>query len=360
MSAADNEFELNQSRIGRLVKLGADDIQQKALEFARKSEALQQSGEMAAAHRLKQEREGATRQQEAASLRLKREAEAAAAAEAALEEMRAHRGQLQSKVVEQGERRLAGEATLRDLEKKAEGADPDELKRLHALVALADRLSSQKSDFKKQCARQLAAWQAELASLESANASTVDEEGAKLAEIERLHAAEEAKAMTMRRLVGQKGRQAASLAREVDDVPSSAELMQYERRFRELYGQVASKLTETKRYFALYNTLEEQKGYLTKEVSLLNSIHENYSKAATGSAKDKIADSVEGLNSSVQQNLAKAQQRLQEERSSRDAAQAAYDKLVEAQRRYFQLVKAYQLECQKNEEMAAQITATGG
>ena len=209
-------------------------------------------------------------------------------------------------------------------------------------------------------ALQLAAWQAELASLESANASTVDEEGAKLAEIERLHAAEEAKAMTMRRLVGQKGRQAASLAREVDDVPSSAELMQYERRFRELYGQVASKLTETKRYFALYNTLEEQKGYLTKEVSLLNSIHENYSKAATGSAKDKIADSVEGLNSSVQQNLAKAQQRLQEERSSRDAAQAAYDKLVEAQRRYFQLVKAYQLECQKNEEMAAQITATGG
>ena len=42
----------------------------------------------------------------------------------------------------------------------------------------------------------------------------------------------------MRRLVGQKGREIQLLGRQVDDVPTSAELMQYERRFRELYSQV--------------------------------------------------------------------------------------------------------------------------
>ena len=50
------------------------------------------------------------------------------------------------------------------------------------------------------------------------------------------------------------------------DQPNRAELVQYERRFRELYQQVASKLEETKKYFNLYNTLEERKTYLGKEV----------------------------------------------------------------------------------------------
>jgi hypothetical protein len=90
--------------------------------------------------------------------------------------------------------------------------------------------------------------QAELAALQSTSAATADEETARLAEIEALFDAEEGKAASMRRLVGQKGREISSLARQVDDVPTSAELMQYERRFRELFAQVASTLEETRRY----------------------------------------------------------------------------------------------------------------
>merc|ERR1719171_2870086 len=115
----------------------------------------------------------------------------------------------------------------------------------------------------------------------------------------------------MRRLLGQKGRQIASLQRQIDDIPTRAELMQYERRFRELYQQVASKSEETKKYYDSYNMLEEKKGYLTKEASLINSIHENFTKSAGGS-KDKLVESVEGLVKSVQQNLEKAQARLAE------------------------------------------------
>ena len=56
------------------------------------------------------------------------------------------------------------------------------------------------------------------------------------------------------------------------------ELMQYERRFRELYQQLASKSEETKRYYDQYNLLGEKQGYLTKEASLINSIHDNFMK----------------------------------------------------------------------------------
>lgn len=41
---------------------------------------------------------------------------------------------------------------------------------------------------------------------------------------------------------------------------------------------VSAKHRETKQYFTLYNTLNDTKQYLTKELSLLNSIYENYAE----------------------------------------------------------------------------------
>jgi len=240
---------------------------------------------------------------------------------------------------------------MAQLEERAASAPPEELAKLQELVALCERMSQQKAEFKRQCARQLEEMTQELASLEQDQAVSADDDMQNLLEIERLHEAESTKASQMRRLVGQKGREIAKLHREVDDIPTSAELMQYERRFRELYQQVASKLEETRKYYSLYNTLEEKKGYLSKEVSLMNSIHENYTKAATAN-KDRIVESVEGLLKSVQQNLHKVEQRLSETTSARDATQQRYDKLVEKQRRYFQLVKDYQAECQRNETLS--------
>ena len=361
--ASSAASDVNQSRIGKLVKLGASEIKEAALSFAQKSSALAQSGEMAAAHRLRAEREGAAKQLEAAKHKLQREGAKAREAEQALETLRTQRAAAQSEVAAHLSARAESEKAMAELEVLAEGADQGELSRLQALLALTERQASQKAEFKRECAKQMRQMQLELEELRrERSAEDDDEEAAKLAEIERLHAGETAKAEQMRRLVGQKGRESMLLARQLDDVPSAAELMQYERRFRELYSQVASKLDETRRYYALYNTLEEKKGYLSKEVSLLNSIHETFTKAS--GSKDKIADSIESLLKSVQQSVAKVEQRLHDELATRNETQAKYDKLVETQRKYFQLVKSYQIECQKNEELAATMAAaaadTGG
>ena len=42
-----------------------------------------------------------------------------------------------------------------------------------------------------------------------------------------------------------------------------------------------------------------------------------------------------------------------DERSTRDKHQTQFDALVAKQRKYFQLVKLYQQECQKNEELSS-------
>lgn len=84
-----------------------------------------------------------------------------------------------------------------------------------------------------------------------------------------------------------KNREIAHLQRKIDEVPSRAELTQYQRRFIELYGQgntdymyiymylrsfmyitVSSMLNETRQYYTLYNSLEDQREYMEKEVHL--------------------------------------------------------------------------------------------
>nr|XP_029118937.1 coiled-coil domain-containing protein 93 isoform X5 [Elaeis guineensis] len=62
------------------------------------------------------------------------------------------------------------------------------------------------------------------------------------------------------------------LKRQIDDVPVQTELIQYERRFSELYVQIQEKHRQTCKHYATYNTLLEIKELMLKETSLLNSI----------------------------------------------------------------------------------------
>ncbi|RUS75278.1 hypothetical protein EGW08_016970 [Elysia chlorotica] len=83
--------------------------------------------------------------------------------------------------------------------------------------------------------------------------------------IDKQYTADKEKLHKIRLLLAKKNREIAGLQRKIDEVPSRAELSQYQRRFLELYNQVASKHTETKQFFTLYNTLEDTKTYLNKE-----------------------------------------------------------------------------------------------
>ena len=265
-------------------------------------------------------------------------------------------GALEAQLAAQAARRQRAADEAAELRRQAEEADPTQMAELQSLVALNTKLKQQQGDFKKQCKTQLQQMQQERAKQEAHEQqdadATADEHLARVQEIERVYAAETAKADKMRRLLGQKGRSIASLQRQIDDIPTRAELMQYERRFRELYQQVASKSEETKKYYDSYNMLDEKKGYLVKEASLINSIHENFAKsAAGGGGRDKLVESVEGLVKSVQQSLDKVKARLADEVAQKEAAQLQYDKLVDKERKYFKLVKEFQLECERNEQV---------
>ena len=99
----------------------------------------------------------------------------------------------------------------------------------------------------------------------------------------------------------------AGVQRQLDEIPSRTELTQYQKRFLELYNLVASKLSETRQFYGLYNILDATKLYLTREVTLLNSIFDNFEKAkATKNNQEKFLDTLETMLKSVRDLLAKA------------------------------------------------------
>lgn len=93
---------------------------------------------------------------------------------------------------------------------------------------------------------------------------------ARLREIETIYEADVDKHAKLRQVLARKNQEIAAVVRAIDDIPTRAELLQYERRFVELYQLVAEKLKETRKYFALYNTLDDTRTYLSREVGVFS------------------------------------------------------------------------------------------
>jgi chromosome segregation ATPase len=153
--------------------------------------------------------------------------------------------------------------------------DKAKLKVLHDLQTRSEALKQQVEQFKDSCRRHLADLQERIRELESEAASG---EGARrLAELRAQHEDAAARLDKAKALLSAQNREVDRLQRLLDDIPSRAELLQYERRFAELYDEVAAKLDETRRYFALYNTITKKKEFMVKEEELITSMITNFS-----------------------------------------------------------------------------------
>ncbi|XP_035724003.1 coiled-coil domain-containing protein 93-like [Vespa mandarinia] len=222
-------------------------------------------------------------------------------------------------------------------------------KRLEELLLVHDGLKDQEQKFREQCKSDFDLLRGMLKEI---NDVVPTEEEDRVKEYE-----EQKKVVAKARLELAKGnRIIASLTRQLDDVPGRSELTQYQRRFMELYNQVSAKHKETKQYYTLYNTLDDTKLYLSKELSLLNSIQDNYNEAmASTSGKEQFLEQFESAVARVKYNKAMVEKRCADEKNRRDALSQQLVTLVEQQRKYVVAVRQLTIECRKNEALLAQL-----
>ncbi|KAF7996361.1 hypothetical protein HCN44_001993 [Aphidius gifuensis] len=226
------------------------------------------------------------------------------------------------------------------------------LAKLEELLAVHSGLKNQEHKFREQCKIDLVNLQNLVENIETCDPQEKENQ---IAEYDSLKES----INKTRLLLAKKNRAIASLTRKLDDVPGRSELTQYQRRFMELYNQVSAKHKETKQYYTLYNTLDDTKLYLSKELSLLNSIQENYNEAmASASGKEQFLKQFEAIIAGIKRNKDMVETRCAEEKDKRFKLNKQLVTLVEQQRKYVAAVRQLTIECRKNEALLAQLRAT--
>ncbi|KAG9349737.1 hypothetical protein JZ751_028185 [Albula glossodonta] len=234
------------------------------------------------------------------------------------------------------------------------------LEKLRALVAMNENLKSQEQEFRTHCREEMARLQQSIESLKVESGDDTEDEKERNQLIEKQYKSDRDKLLKIRLLLARRNREIAILQRKIDEVPSRAELTQYQKRFIELYGQVSATHKETKQFFTLYNTLDDKKVFLEKEVNLLNSIHDNFQQAmASSGAKEQFLRQMEQIVEGIKQNRIKMEKKKQENKMRRDQLNDEYLELLEKQRLYFKTVKDFKEECRKNEMLLSKLRAKG-
>lgn len=363
---ASEESRLTASSVGQIVGLCSAEIKQIVSEYAGKQSELsaEESPEKLGTSQLHQRKVISLNKQILQKTKH-------------LEELQTNHTSLQAKYSDMkktltelknhGEKLDKEQAALEKLEAKA---DPSILQSLRALVAMNENLKSQEQEFKAHCREEMARLQQEIETLKAERtpgdktSSSGEPQGAATStmthneDLDRRYNMEKEKLYKIRLLQARRNREIAILHRKIDEVPSRAELIQYQKRFIELYRQISAVHKETKQFFTLYNTLDDRKVYLEKEISLLNSIHENFSQAmASPASRDQFLRQMEQIVEGIKQNRMKMEKKKQENKMRRDQLNDQYLELLEKQRLYFKTVKEFKEEGRKNELLLSKIKA---
>uniref|UniRef100_A0A8V0ZF71 Coiled-coil domain-containing protein 93 n=1 Tax=Gallus gallus TaxID=9031 RepID=A0A8V0ZF71_CHICK len=320
---ATEEGKLTASTVGQIVGLQSDEIKQIVSEYAEKQ------SELSAEER--PERLGAAQQHRRKVASLNKQI---LQKTKLLEELQAKFVDLQAKCTEAKKTLTEVKSYSEKLDKELAAletiesqADSSVLQNLRMLVAMNENLKSQEQEFKAHC---------------RVSFSFLDDSSEPNKLIDQQYQTEKEKLQKIRLLLARRNREIAILQRKIDEVPSRAELTQYQKRFIELYSQVSATHKETKQFFTLYNTLDDKKVYLEKEVNLLNSIHDNFHQAmASSGSREQFLRQMEQIVEGIKQNRMKMEKKKQENKMRRDQLNDEYLELLEKQRLYFKTVKEF-------------------
>jgi hypothetical protein len=258
---------------------------------------------------------------------------------------------------QEGHRRATQKAERRnariqaEIDRVAGSLDPQRQAALRALGLLVQRnekLAAEKDALVTGCKATLQEWRARV---DQGRREQAGDDNENYAAVEQQHLEERARLNKVLAMVAQQNRDIDALQRQIDAIPTRAELVQYERRFVELYEQVQRTFAETKQHFVRYNTLSETLGYLRKEMDLLDSIHEKCRQVLGTRGAEQLPASVEQTADSVGVSKQRILDKLEAERRTTQTLMDACTALQARQRQYFTAVKELKEECHRNEQL---------
>ena len=247
---------------------------------------------------------------------------------------------------------IAKTKELESMEGKAEFQE--HLQTLKELIRLNETLKSKEKVFKAACVKQREVILQKKSEMEDSTSKSEDSK--RLNEIDTMYDGVKKKYDKIRQLLAKKNQHISMVARQIDDVPTRTELIQYERRFVELYQQVDSKLEENRKYYDYYNTQQRIYQFLSKEAEMLQSINDTFLEGMrTKSNQKDFLEQMESLIGGIERTKESQEKMLGTVKGKFESNSKKHQKLVEKQRAYFKAVKDFQVACDKNELLEEQL-----
>ena len=119
---------------------------------------------------------------------------------------------------------------------------------------------------------------------------------------------------------------------------------------------MANKFSETQQFYTMYNTLESQKVFMSREVSMLNSILETIPQSNhSQSQKEHFLKQLEGLVREVKQLQNKVESTLKQEEKIKAEVTHELNDLLETHRTYNSLVRDMREELNMSSQLADKL-----
>ena len=123
---------------------------------------------------------------------------------------------------------------------------------------------------------------------------------------------------------------------------------------------MSAEFSESQKFVILFNRLLDQKSFIEREVSLLESILENIpdAKYANSSARALFIDKLSKLLQGIDQSKSTLEKNIREHEKKRQEARDELNKLLDVQRQYTLLVRDMKDEMRKNQLLTERIANT--
>lgn len=202
--------------------------------------------------------------------------------------------------------------------------------------------------FKKDCLEEKKSYDNQLEVLEKKIEKMNDSENTQVfEEIDRNYQNEYEKMVIKKKDLFEQNKIINLLTRKIQVFPSKLELIQYQKRFQELYDQINNVSEKSKKILNEINSQDEVQKLLNQKLEIFIQLKEAYKNSKSKKEKEEFKQSLNSVLDSISESLSKSTDRLRQVNKQIEQAQTKLNELQLYENKYMKLIKEYNKEYNK-------------
>jgi chromosome segregation ATPase len=142
-----------------------------------------------------------------------------------------------------------------------------------AMIDQKVKLAEEKTQLKRNCKEEKKKLESELERAQQKREAMEDQEHTSiLAEIDQEYNAANDEVINQKKAIAEVNRAVTVLQRKIEACPSNVEVTQFHKRLVELFDNLNNRTTESRKYYNLFNTVQEVKTLFTTQIGYLKEI----------------------------------------------------------------------------------------